>query len=118
MKEETIHIQLSKTKKQKPDADQLEFGKVFTDHMFVMDYAPEKGWHDARIVPYEPITLDPAAMIFHYEQTVFEGLKAYMSKDGEIHLFRPNKNMERINRSNDRLCMPLIDETFVLKALK
>lgn len=118
MKEETIHIQLSKTKKQKPDADQLEFGKVFTDHMFVMDYAPEKGWHDARIVPYEPITLDPAAMIFHYGQTVFEGLKAYMSKDGEIHLFRPNKNMERINRSNDRLCMPLIDETFVLKALK
>lgn len=118
MDRNSIQLLLTKTKKEKPDFNQLVFGRVFTDHMFVMDYSDEKGWHDPRITPYEPLTLDPAAIIFHYGQTVFEGLKAYMTKEGEVHLFRPNKNMERLNKSCERLCMPQLDEEFALEALK
>ncbi|HLR69514.1 branched-chain amino acid aminotransferase [Virgibacillus alimentarius] len=118
MKEQNIKIDLATTKKQKPAADQLVFGKQFTDHMFVADYTEGKGWHDKRIVPYEPITLDPSAMIFHYGQTVFEGLKAYMGQDGSIRLFRPEKNMERLNKSSNRLSMPKVDEALALEALK
>lgn len=116
--ENNITITLAATKKDKPDFNNLQFGRYFTDHMFVMDYEENKGWHDAKIVPYKPIQLDPAAIIFHYGQTVFEGLKAYKTADGNVQLFRPDKNMERINKSSDRLCMPQIDENFVLKALK
>src|SRR5690625_5803039 len=76
MKGQNIQINLTTSKKEKPAPDQLEFGKVFTDHMFIADYTEGKGWHDKRIVPYAPLTLDPSAMIFHYGQTVFEGLKA------------------------------------------
>lgn len=104
--------------RQKPDQSKLGFGKYFTDHMFVMDYTDGKGWHDARIVPYAPIALEPSAMIFHYGQAVFEGLKAYKTADNEILLFRPDKNMERMNRSNDRLSIPAIDEEFMIEAIK
>lgn len=113
-----IDVTLSATRKEKPKSDQLEFGRVFTDHMFVMDYSPAKGWHDPKIVPYEPITLSPASMVFHYGQTVFEGLKAYRTKEDKVLLFRPEKNMERLNLSNDRLCIPRIDGEFVIEALK
>ncbi|MBU8878451.1 branched-chain amino acid aminotransferase [Bacillus sp. FJAT-29790] len=113
-----IEINLSTTRKQKPAFDQLQFGRNFTDHMFIADYTEEKGWHDPRIVPYQPITLEPSAMIFHYGQTVFEGLKAYLTKDEQVLLFRPEKNMERLNRSTARLCMPQMDEEFALNALK
>lgn len=118
MEEYKIEVQLTATKKEKPKSDQLEFGRVFTDHMFVMDYLEGDGWHNPRIVPYQPLTLDPAAMVFHYGQTVFEGLKAYLSDDNHILLFRPDKNMQRLNRSNDRLCIPPIDEKLALTALK
>lgn len=104
--------------KAKPDAGQLGFGKYFTDYMFEMDYSAEEGWHDPRIVPYGPISLDPAATIFHYGQEVFEGLKAYRTEDGRILLFRPDKNMERMNQSCARLNIPEIDEKFVIKAIK
>lgn len=114
---ETISVQLSETKKPKPTGD-LAFGTIFTDHMFIMDYEEGKGWHDARITPYEPLSIDPAAMIFHYGQTIFEGLKAYHTEDGSIQLFRPEKNFERMNNSNKRMVMPQIDEDFVLQALK
>lgn len=113
-----INITLSTTRKEKPRADQLEFGRIFTDHMFVMDYSVQKGWFDPRIVPYEPISLSPSTMVFHYGQTVFEGLKAYRSEDDKVLLFRPDKNMQRLNQSNDRLCIPQIDEEFVIEALK
>lgn len=113
-----IDITLSETKKEKPNVDQLEFGRIFTDHMFVMDYSATKGWYDPRIVPYGPISLSPSTMAFHYGQTVFEGLKAYRTKDDKVLLFRPNKNMERLNLSNDRLCIPQIDEELVIEALK
>jgi branched-chain amino acid aminotransferase len=118
MTEHKIDIQLSENKKIKPNFNKLEFGKNFTDHMFVMDYTEGQGWHDARIIPYQSITLDPAAMIFHYGQTVFEGLKAYLTQNDEVLLFRPDMNMKRLNRSNERLCIPHIDEDFVLEALK
>jgi branched-chain amino acid aminotransferase len=113
-----INITLSTTKKEKPASNELEFGRVFTDHMFVMDYSSSKGWYDPRIVPYEPITLSPSSMVFHYGQTVFEGLKAYRTKDDKVLLFRPDKNFQRLNLSNDRLCIPQIDEEFLIEALK
>ncbi|MGM0875368.1 MAG: branched-chain amino acid aminotransferase [Bacillota bacterium] len=113
-----IEITLSTTKKEKPKSDQLEFGRVFTDHMFIMDYSATKGWYDPRIVPYEPISLSPSSMVFHYGQTVFEGLKAYRTKEDKVLLFRPEKNMQRLNLSNDRLCIPQIDGEFVIEALK
>ncbi|WP_018392913.1 MULTISPECIES: branched-chain amino acid aminotransferase [Bacillaceae] len=115
---EQINVQLAETKREKPDQTNLGFGRVFTDHMFMMDYTEGKGWHDARIVPYQPITLSPSAMIFHYGQTVFEGMKAYLTEDKRVFLFRPEKNMERLNRSNNRLCIPQIDGDFVIEALK
>ncbi|UOQ85745.1 branched-chain amino acid aminotransferase [Gracilibacillus salinarum] len=118
MSEYTITYIKNENPKEKPQSDQLSFGKYFTDHMFIQDYNPERGWHNQRIVPYQPLTLDPAAIVFHYGQTVFEGLKAYRTKRNNIQLFRPDKNMERLNRSNDRLCIPQIDEEFAIDAIK
>jgi branched-chain amino acid aminotransferase len=113
----TIEIIQSTNLKPKPNADKIAFGKYFTDHMFVMDYSTDRGWYDPRIIPYEPITLDPAAMIFHYGQTVFEGLKAYRTTDERILLFRPEKNFSRLNLSSDRISIPAIDEEFALTCL-
>lgn len=113
-----IVIQLSSKLKEKPNPNNLGFGKVFTDHMFMMDYTEGKGWHDPQIIPYQPISLDPSSVVFHYGQTVFEGLKAYRTKDQKILLFRPEKNFQRLNLSNDRLCIPNIDEGLALEALK
>lgn len=113
-----IKIERTKTPKKKPDENALGFGNYYTDHMFIMNYDEGEGWHDPRIVPYAPFELDPAAMVLHYAQEVFEGLKAYRSPNGEILLFRPDKNMERLNRSNDRLCIPQIDEAFAVEAIK
>lgn len=94
------------------DETKLVFGRVFSDHMFMMDWRADRGWQDARIVPYEALQLDPAAMVLHYGQGIFEGLKAYRWQDGTIHLFRPEKNWERFNRSARRMCMPEIDTAF------
>lgn len=113
-----IKIQKTANPKQKPAQDKLGFGQYFSDHMFVMDYTEGQGWHDARIVPYGPLEIDPATMVLHYGQAIFEGLKAYKTSEGKILLFRPRKNMERINVSNDRMCMPSIDEDFAVEAIK
>lgn len=113
-----ISLERTAAGKPKPRADQLGFGKYFTDHMFIMDYDSESGWHHPRILPYQPIQLDPAAKVFHYAQTVFEGLKAYKAADQSIRLFRPRSNIQRLNRSNDRLSIPPIDEELALQALK
>lgn len=104
--------------KPRPKDSELGFGKYTTDHMFLMDYAQGKGWYNARIEPYGDLVLDPAAMVLHYNQEVFEGLKAYHLKDGGIGLFRPDKNIERMNASARRMVMPEVDSDFVLKALK
>ena len=114
----TIKYELVTEKKNKPDWNNLGFGKYFTDHMFMMDYDKGMGWHDARIVPYQNLSLDPACMVFHYAQEMFEGLKAYRTPDGSIQLFRPDQNIERMNRTNERLCIPQLDVTDVLDALK
>lgn len=111
-------IELTKNPKQKPDPDNLKFGTVFTDHMFIMDYDPANGWHDGRIVPYAPIALDPASSVFHYGQEMFEGLKAYKTKDGRVQLFRPDMNAKRTNNTNKRMCMPEIDEQLYVDAIK
>ncbi|UOR11887.1 branched-chain amino acid aminotransferase [Halobacillus amylolyticus] len=118
MNEKELEIVKSTNKKSKPQTDQISFGKTFTDHMFIMDYEADIGWNNPRIVPYEPITLDPASMIFHYGQTVFEGLKAYRSEDNRILLFRPDKNLQRLNLSSERLSIPAIDEESVMNYLK
>lgn len=113
-----ISVELTKKPKAKPaDEHHLPFGDIFTDHMFLMDYDEGQGWHDARIVPYGPLPIDPAAMVLHYGQEVFEGLKAYRTKDGRILLFRPEENFKRLNVSNERLCIPPIDTAFMLRAL-
>jgi len=104
--------------KPKPDPDTLQFGKEFSDHMFVMEYETGKGWFDGRIVPYGPLALDPAAAVFHYGQEMFEGLKAYRTPDGRVLLFRPYKNAERVRRSNERMCMPDIDPELFVGAIK
>ena len=115
----SISITKTTSPKEKPvDESKLGFGKIFTDHMFVMDYSTELGWHDARIVPYGPIELDPAAMCLHYGQEVFEGLKAYRGKDGKARLFRPDMNAKRTNMTNDRLCIPSLPEEDFVQAVK
>ncbi len=97
-------------KRLKPDdPNKLVFGKSFSDHMFMADYEDGKGWINLRIVPYQDLRLDPAAMVLHYGQGIFEGLKAYRRKDGGINLFRPDQNLERMNRSAHRVCMPGLD---------
>ena len=115
-----MKISVTKTTapKEKPNMENLPFGKFFSDHMFVMDYEEGKGWYNARIVPYGPVSLEPSAMVFHYAQEIFEGLKAYKSKDGHVRLFRPSKNFERMNVSADRLAIPQIDVDFCVEALK
>lgn len=112
-----IREQLTDCPKDKQAEDKLQFGKTFTDHMFVMDYAAGKGWHDARIVPYAPFELDPSSMVLHYGQAIFEGLKAFRDINGRITMFRPRDNFLRMNRSAKRLCIPQIDVDFVMQAL-
>lgn len=114
-----IKIERTNAPKSLPDKDDpLSFGKIFTDHMFVMEYQTDKGWYDPKIIPYQPICLEPSAMVFHYGQEMFEGLKAYKAKDGRILLFRPDMNAKRTNRTNKRLCMPEIPEEDFIQAIK
>ena len=112
-----LDIKITKTTepKAKPQAGQkLGFGKIFTDHMFVMNYTEGKGWHDPRIEPFHNISLSPAAMVYHYGQEMFEGLKAYKGENGDVFLFRPDMNAKRTNATNDRLVIPQIPvEDFV-----
>ena len=106
------------TPKAKPDQSNLGFGKYFTDHMFIMDYDEGQGWHDGKIVPYGPISLDPASCVLHYAQMMFEGMKAYLTPDGKINLFRPDMNAKRLNRTNERMCIPFMDEELFIEAVK
>ena len=114
----TITKTLTTAKKPKPDMTNLGFGNYFTDHMFLMNYTEGKGWHDPRIVPFGDLPLSPAAMCLHYGQEVFEGMKAYLTADKRVLLFRPEKNMERLNNSNDRLCIPRVDVEDCVQAIR
>ena len=82
------------------------FGLHFTDHMFVVEWTPEQGWHDARVTPYAPLSLDPATAVLHYAQEIFEGMKAYRHEDGSVWTFRPEENAARMVRSARRLALP------------
>lgn len=116
-----MDIKITKTtnpKKKPAKGEKLGFGKVFTDHMFLMNYTEGQGWHDARIVPYDKLVLDPSSMVFHYGQEMFEGLKAYRGADGKVRLFRPDMNAKRANASNKRLCIPEIPEEDFVEAIK
>ena len=116
-----MELTIRKADKLKPkpeDESKLGFGQIFTDHMFNMDYNPEKGWHNPRIEPYSCFDMDPATMVLHYGQAIFEGLKAYRTEKDNIQLFRPQENFHRANSSNRLLCIPQLDEHFVLDALK
>ncbi len=115
-----LNISFTKTTspKQKPSSDAaLGFGKLFTDHMFMMDYSREKGWYDARIVPFANLSLHPASTVLHYGSEIFEGLKAYRRADGVVQMFRPIENVRRMNTSAERLCLPQIPEEDLLQAL-
>ena len=115
-----VEIPLTRVQRPKPRPrdDQLGFGQVFTDHMFLMDGTGDTGWSDPRIVPYGPLALEPATVVLHYAQSVFEGLKAYRGHDDVVRLFRPDRNIARFNRSAARLCVPPIDPDLFLAALR
>lgn len=116
-----LDIKFEKTKDPKviPGADNpLKFGTIFTDHMFLMNYETGRGWIAPRIIPYQPLNLEPSAMVFHYAQEMFEGLKAYKTADERILLFRPDKNIERANQTSRRICIPEIPQEDFLQAVK
>ena len=113
-----IKITRSTHLKEKPNQEHLGFGQYFTDHMFILDYDEGIGWHDARIVPYEPLAIDPATMVLHYAQETFEGLKAYRGPNNEIYLFRPEMNAKRMINSNKRLCMPELPVYMFVEAVE
>ena len=116
-----LDIKIERTQNPKPlpgPENPLVFGTIFTDHMFEMDYEEGKGWINPRVVPYHALELEPSAMVFHYGQEMFEGLKAYKAEDGRILLFRPDKNADRANNSNKRLCIPEIPKEDFIQAIK
>ena len=114
-----IKIERTTQPKAKPeDESALGFGKIFSDHMFIMNYTEGKGWYDPRIVPFQRLSFSPAAMVFHYGQEMFEGMKAYKGADGKTYIFRPEMNARRANASNDRLCIPQIPEEDFIQAVK
>lgn len=113
----SIKTTLTTERKQKPDFGNLGFGKYFTDHMLVMNYSDGK-WSEPEIVPYRDFSLAPCTNVLHYGQGIFDGLKAYKTKDGKITMFRAYDNLNRINKSAERLCMPAIDVEKVMQGLK
>ena len=113
-----IRVIPAATFKAKPaDESRMGFGKLFTDYMFTMDYSVEKGWHDPRVEPYHPFTLDPCCSVFHYGQEIFEGLKCYRRKDGGIQTFRAKDNFARMDSSAERMCIPAFDQDVALKGM-
>ena len=114
-----IRIEKTTSPKEKPKSNEpLGFGKIFTDHMFIMDYETGKGWHDARIVPFQNLSVSPACASFHYGQTMFEGMKAYKGEDGKFYVFRPDMNAKRTNETNKRICIPQLPEEDFVEAVK
>ncbi|MBO4251657.1 MAG: branched-chain amino acid aminotransferase [Clostridia bacterium] len=111
-----IKIEKAKTLKEKPDFNKLGFGKFFTDHMFIADYDEKNGWHNARIIPFGYMPIHPASTVLHYGAEIFEGMKAYKTKDG-YQMFRPFENLKRMNNSAERLCLPEIPEDMWIEGL-
>lgn len=118
--QDTVSIKVQKTAKSRInelDFNNLSFGKVFSDHMFMADYKNGQ-WGDAQIVPYGPVLMSPSTSALHYGQAIFEGMKAYKNEKGDVALFRPLDNHKRINISADRMCMPNITQEYFLEGLR
>ena len=118
--EDSVSISVEKTKNSRLhelDVNNIAFGKVFSDHMFIMDYKDGQ-WEEARIVPYCPLMMSPAISAFHYGQSIFEGMKAYKNDHGEIALFRPYDNHRRINISADRMCIPAVPQEYFIEGIR
>ncbi|HQT77090.1 MAG TPA: branched-chain amino acid aminotransferase [Rhodopila sp.] len=113
-----IAITRTDSPKQPPADETLSFGKVFTDHMFLMNYDEGKGWHSPRIEPYGPFSLDPACCVLHYGQAIFDGLKAFRGPDNQIRLFRLPDHARRLNRSAHYLCIPELDPAIVEEGIR
>ena len=113
-----VPLPLEKMKAKIADQSKLGFGKFFTDRMLIVEWKADQGWCDARIEPYAPFVLDPACLVFHYAQEIFEGLKAYKWDDGRVALFRPEMNARRFNQSGDRICLPPVPEELFLKGIE
>ncbi|MDO5014808.1 MAG: branched-chain amino acid aminotransferase [Clostridia bacterium] len=112
-------VERTKNPKKRPESEtQLGFAKYFTDHMFVMDYDEGQGWHDGRIVPNEPFLIDPASCVLHYAQMMFEGMKAYRCPDGSIQIFRPEMNVQRMKKTNERMCIPDLPDDLLVAAVE
>ena len=97
--------------------EKLEFGKIFSDHMFLMEYSNGE-WHSGKIMPFQEIPMHPAMSALHYGQSIFEGLKAYRTKDGEVNIFRPDQNAHRFAESAERMCMPVVPEDLFIASIK
>ncbi|WP_281990018.1 branched-chain amino acid aminotransferase [Aquimarina aggregata] len=114
---QTVEVnQVNESKIGQVDFENLDFGKIFTDHMFVCDYK-NGSWQTPKIIPYGPLTMEPSARVFHYGQAVFEGMKAYKDDNGDTFLFRPDENFKRINKSSERLAIPEFPEEYFFDGL-
>lgn len=113
-----IEIQRTRAPKPRPRPAELGFGKHFTDHMFLMEYDAVRGWSGGRIVPYGPLTLDPAAAALHYSQTIFEGMKAFPDRTGGIHVFRLDDHVARLNESARAVCIPEVPVELTARAVR
>lgn len=113
-----IEIQRTRSPRPRPDAADLGFGRFFTDHMFLMDFSPEHGWHAPRVVPYGPLQLEPSAAALHYGQTIFEGMKAFPDTKGQIRLFRLEDHLKRLNESARMVCIPPVDARLMARGLQ
>ena len=113
-----VRVERTTNPKAKPeDMSKVSFGSIFTDHMFLMDHDPENGWHDARIVPYGPLQIQPGSTVLQYAAEVFEGLKAYRTPDGSVQIFRPDENAKRMNNSAERMALPTMDVDMMVEAM-
>jgi branched-chain amino acid aminotransferase len=110
-------VELARERKPRPKDSELVFGRTFTDHMAIVDYEAERGWHNPRVVPYAPLTLDPAAAVLHYAQELFDGLKAFRGADGAVRVFRLDRHCRRMHDGAPRMCMPPVDEGVIRDAV-
>jgi branched-chain amino acid aminotransferase len=114
----TFAVSLAATWKARPADADLVFGRAFTDHMAIVDYDADRGgFYEPRVVPYGPLSLEPAAAVFHYSQELFDGLKAFRGADGKVRLFRLDRHCRRMHDGAPRLCMPSIDEALMREAI-
>lgn len=114
----SLYLTKTTTPKELLPNSELVFGKHFTDHMLAVEWTSSHGWAAPQITPYQNLSMDPASSVFHYAFECFEGMKAYKDKNGDVRLFRPDKNMARLNRSSSRIALPTFDGESMLELIK